>query len=82
MGDVEVKEKLTTALNAFLDPIRERRSDLAAQSGLVDRIIYEGTMRMQQEARETLTLVKKAMGLTGVWNSIRRKAEKTKTASV
>ncbi len=26
MGDVEVKEKLVTAINAVLDPMRERRS--------------------------------------------------------
>lgn len=75
VGDVEVKQKLARALNAFLDPIRERRAYYEAQKGLVDEIVYEGTQRMRQEARETLTIVKKAMGLASVWNRIARKAE-------
>ena len=33
VGDVEVKEKLVLALNAFLDPIRERRAKYESQSG-------------------------------------------------
>lgn len=78
VGDVEVKQKLAAALNAFLDPFRERRESYAAQTGLVDEIIYEGTMKMREEARATLLAAKKAMGLTGVWNSISRKAEKSR----
>lgn len=77
VGDVEVKEKLARGLNEFLDPIRERRASFAAQSGLVDEVIFNGTMRMREEARETLSAVRKSMGLGGVWNSIRRKAEKS-----
>ena len=34
VGDVEVKEKLTRALNEFLDPIRERRAHFAAGFGV------------------------------------------------
>ena len=75
VGDVEVKEKLSQALNNFLEPIRERRADIQAQSGLVDEVIYEGTMRTRDVARETLSAAKKAMGLAGVWNRISRKAE-------
>jgi len=78
VGDVEVKEKLVNALNSFLDPIREIRAKYENQKGIVDEIIYDGTMRMRQEARETLTLVKKAMGLAGTWNRISRKAEEIK----
>ena len=73
VGDVEVKEKLTAALNAFLDPIRERRAGIEAQSGLVEQVIYEGTLRASKEGEETLMLMKKAMGLSGVWNRISRK---------
>ena len=73
VGDVEVKEKLTAALNAFLDPIRERRAGIEAQSGLVEQVIYEGTLRASKEGEETLMLMKKAMGLAGVWNRISRK---------
>lgn len=75
VGDVEVKQKLSLALNNFLEPIRERRAKFEAQSGLVDEIIYAGTLKMREEARETLSLAKKAMGISGVWNRISRKAE-------
>src|SRR5207248_9292159 len=34
VGDVEVKEKLAAAVNAFLDPMRERRARFDADSGL------------------------------------------------
>jgi tryptophanyl-tRNA synthetase len=75
VGDVEVKERLATKLNAFLDPGRERAALAAAQNGLVDEIIYEGTLRMRREAEETLRLAKKAMGLASTFNRISRKAE-------
>lgn len=74
VGDVEVKEKLARALNAFLDPLRERRAEFATQPGYVERVIYEGTQEVTQIAEETLMMMKKAMGLTGVWNRISRKA--------
>jgi len=76
VGDVEVKEKLTIAINNFLDPIRERRAAYEADSGFVDEVIYQGTLRTREEARETILAVKKAMGLTGVWNRISRRAER------
>ncbi len=75
VGDVEVKEKLARALNAFLDPIRERRAYFAGQKGLVEEILYEGTLRTREEARLTMNEVKKAMGVASVWNRIRRKTE-------
>lgn len=75
VGDVEVKDKLAAAINTFLAPIRERRAHYAAQKGFIDRIIYDGTMKMRAEARETLKQAKKAMGISGVWNKISRKAE-------
>ena len=74
VGDVEVKEKLTRALNAFLDPIRDRRAKFAEDKGYVEEVLYEGTNRMQQVADETLMTMKKAMGLAGIHNRISRKA--------
>lgn len=76
VGDVEVKQKLAKALNNFLDPIREKRAHFESQSGYVDEIIFNGTQVMRQEARKTIIEVKKAMGISGVWNKISRKAEK------
>jgi len=78
VGDVEVKEKLARSLNLFLDPIRERRARYESQAGLADEVVYDGTMRMREEARKTLDLAKKAMGMSSVWNGIRRKAEDVK----
>jgi tryptophanyl-tRNA synthetase len=74
VGDVEVKEKLARALNAFLDPIRERRQRYAEEPGFVEQVLYEGTLRVQALANDTLAAMKKAMGLTTVWNGISRKA--------
>lgn len=74
VGDVEVKDKLSAALNAFLEPIRERRAHFESQSGYVEQVIYEGTLKMQEFANETLSDMKKAMGFAGVWNRISRKA--------
>jgi tryptophanyl-tRNA synthetase len=78
VGDVEVKQKLAKALNAFLDPIRERRAKYETQSGLADEVVYDGTLRMREEARSTLSAAKKAMGMSAVWNRISRKAEDVK----
>jgi len=76
VGDVEVKEKLARALNTFLDPIRERRASYASKKGLVERVIYEGTLRASDEAEDTLKAMRKAMGLATLWNGISRKARK------
>ncbi|HEX9674502.1 MAG TPA: tryptophan--tRNA ligase [Anaerolineales bacterium] len=63
VGDVEVKQKLARALNAFLDPLRERRARYAAEPRQVEEILQEGTRRMRREAQETMGLVRQAMGL-------------------
>ncbi|MDH7485277.1 MAG: tryptophan--tRNA ligase [Anaerolineae bacterium] len=76
VGDVEVKEKLARALNAFLDPLRQRRACYEGQAGLVDEIIYAGTLRTREEAAETLRLAKEAMGLSRVFTRISRRAER------
>jgi tryptophanyl-tRNA synthetase len=63
VGDVEVKQKLVAALNAFLDPIRERRAEYERQPSVVEDILAEGSRRARAEARETLHLAREAMGL-------------------
>ncbi|MCR4408056.1 MAG: tryptophan--tRNA ligase [Anaerolineae bacterium] len=63
VGDVEVKEKLARAINALLEPIRERRAYYAAQPGLIEDILFTGIQRMCRESDETMSLVREAMGL-------------------
>ena len=63
VGDVEVKQKLAAALNAFLDPIRERRAHYEARMGLVRDALESGTRRARVVAQETMTLVRDALDL-------------------
>lgn len=77
VGDVEVKQRLTEVLNNFLEPMREKRAYYANEKGLVEKIIYEGTLAMREKAEETLKEVRSAMGLMGGWNKISRTARGT-----
>ena len=61
----------------MLDPMRERRARFEADSGLVDRLIVEGTERTRAEVKQTVFEMRKAMGLTAIYNQIRRKAERS-----
>jgi tryptophanyl-tRNA synthetase len=72
IGDVEIKERLAEEINRFLDPIREKRKELMLQKGLVEKVIYEGTLSMREVAAQTLKHVRSAMGLVGAWNKISR----------
>jgi len=74
VGDAEVKEKLTAALNRFLDPIRERRAAFEADQGLVEELIVTGTARTRREVKRTLADVRATMGLTTALAGFRRAA--------
>jgi len=63
LGDVEVKARLARALNAFLDPIRERRAELVRHPGRVEEVLRDGTQRARREAALTMAAVRDAMGL-------------------
>jgi tryptophanyl-tRNA synthetase len=63
VGDVEVKAKLARALNAFLEPFRERRAYYLAHPLLLQDVLYQGIRRAQAEAQETMRLVREATGL-------------------
>ena len=80
VGDVEVKQKLAKAINIFLDPIREKRAMYEEKKGFVEEILFDGTMKMREEAAITLSFMKKAMGFTSAWKKIARKAEESKKA--
>jgi len=72
--DVEVKDKLTVALNQFLDPIREKRKQILSQKGYIEEVIYEGTLKMNEIAQENIKQMRSAMGISGTWNKISRVA--------
>jgi tryptophanyl-tRNA synthetase len=63
VGDVEVKERLFAALDAFLAPIRERRAAYAAKPGEVREIVAEGTRKGRALAQATMEEVRHAMKL-------------------
>jgi tryptophanyl-tRNA synthetase len=64
VGDVEVKKKLAAALNAFLDPIRERRAYFLAHPTIPQDVLAEGIRRMQAEAKATMEIVRSLTGLS------------------
>ena len=61
VGDVEVKEKLFVALNTFLKPIRERRSEFEGKDAELEKILKEGTEKAREAAKETMQKVRHAM---------------------
>ena len=63
VGDVEVKQKLARALNAALDPLRERRAEVLSRPGRVREILMDGSLRARRIARETMEQVREAVGL-------------------
>ena len=61
VGDVEVKQKLTIALNNLLDPFRERRAYYETHLDEVRDALESGTARARTAAQETMALVRDAL---------------------
>lgn len=61
VGDVEVKQKLTSAINTFLEPIRERRNYFQTHPNEVSEIINEGTKKTLIGAEKIMAKVREAM---------------------
>jgi tryptophanyl-tRNA synthetase len=66
VGDVEVKKRLASALNEFLDPLRERRAYLETRPDDLEDILRSGLQRARPIAQETVAQAREAMGLTSV----------------
>ena len=64
VGDVEVKRKLADALNAHLDPIRERRAAVVARPERLRELMFEGSRRARAVAAETLARVRDAVKIS------------------
>jgi tryptophanyl-tRNA synthetase len=63
VGDVEVKQKLAKALNAFLDPIRERRAHYEAHPEIAREALAKGTAHARKVAQQTMAEVRSALKL-------------------
>jgi tryptophanyl-tRNA synthetase len=61
VSDGEVKDKLTDAINRFLEPIRERRGWYEEHPDYVRDVLLAGTDRERTVARETIESVRRAM---------------------
>jgi tryptophanyl-tRNA synthetase len=64
VGDVEVKMKLAAAVNAHLDPIRERRAAMLAKPDRLREIMFEGSRRARTIAAQTMERVRDAMKMS------------------
>jgi tryptophanyl-tRNA synthetase len=63
VGDVEVKTKLAAAINAMLDPIRERRAAAERRPGDLKALVADGSARARVVAQETMARVRDALEL-------------------
>jgi tryptophanyl-tRNA synthetase len=64
VGDVEVKTKLASALNAYLAPIRERRAAVLAKPDRLREILSEGSKRARVIAAATMERVRDAVKIS------------------
>ena len=63
VGDVEVKTRLARALNAMLEPMRERRREVMARPEHVREIAVEGSRKARRIAQATMERVRDAVKL-------------------
>jgi len=63
VGDVEVKTKLAAAVNARLEPIRERRAGALARPGYLRDVVMDGSAKARAKAVETMARVREAVKL-------------------
>ena len=64
VGDVAVKQHLAAVLNQYLEPLRQRRSELARRPQDVLDILQTGSQHAASAAQETLDSVHQYMGLS------------------
>jgi tryptophanyl-tRNA synthetase len=64
IGDVEVKQRLASALNTALEPLRERRRELMLHPQQLREALLDGTRAARPLAAQTLADVYERMGLS------------------
>lgn len=63
VGNAELKARLTTVLNDFLEPIRDRRAKYQGNMGLVREALEHGSKQGRAIGRETMEMVRDALDL-------------------
>ena len=63
LGDSIVKKYLFEVLNNFLDPIRKRRQEYAADMSYVQQVLAHGTATTREATAQTMDAVRKVMHL-------------------
>jgi len=63
VSNAELKQKLTVRLNAFLDPLRERRARYAGNMKLVKEALEHGSKQGRVIASETMAMVHDALDM-------------------
>lgn len=63
IGDGDVKKELGAAVNALLDPMRDRREKYEGNDDLIMDVLRDGTQRANAIAEETLAMAKDAMNV-------------------
>ncbi len=61
IGCVACKKRVAENINAFLDPIREKRAFFEARPSIIKVALRAGIERTLKESRETISLVREAM---------------------
>lgn len=63
IGDVEVKHRLVEVLNAYLEPLRERRAEYISHPKMLLEVLFSGTVKAKFIAQQTLEEAHQKMGL-------------------
>lgn len=63
IGDGHIKKEVAAAINALLDPMRQRRAQYEGDDKAVLDILKAGCIRANEEAEKTLALAKEAASL-------------------
>ena len=63
MGYGEAKTALLAKIDGYFQPFREKRKELAAKPDHVEEVLRDGARKARAEARETMKLVREAVGM-------------------